>query len=118
MGGTVMLGRSFIGLTLAAGLVLAAGDTRLPDAARQGDRNAVQTLLRQKADVNAGEGDGTTALHWAASTNDIEMAKTLLAAGANVKAKSRIGGVTPLFMACRNGSAAMIELLLKAGADA
>ena len=118
MGGTVMLGRSFIGLTLAAGLVLAAGDTRLADAARQGDRNAVQTLLRQKADVNAGEGDGTKALHWAASTNDIEMAKTLLAAGANVKAKSRIGGVTPLFMACRNGSAAMIELLLKAGADA
>ena len=114
-----MLVKSSIGFILAAGLILAAGsDTRLTEAARQGDRNAVQTLIRQKADVNAAEGDGTTALHWAASANDLEMAKTLLAAGANVKAKSRLGGVTPLFMACRSGSAAMIELLIKAGADA
>ena len=114
-----MLVKSSIGFILAAGLILAAGsDTRLTEAARQGDRNAVQTLIRQKVDVNAAEGDGTTALHWAASANDLEMAKTLLAAGANVKAKSRLGGVTPLFMACRSGSAAMIELLIKAGADA
>ena len=42
----------------------------------------------------------------------------LLAAGANVKAATRIGAITPLFMACNNGSAAMIEVLLKAGADA
>ena len=42
----------------------------------------------------------------------------LLAAGANVKAATRVGAITPLFMACKNGNAAMIEALLKAGADA
>ena len=46
------------------------------------------------------------------------MAKLLLAAGANVKATTREGAITPLFMACTNGNAAMIEALLKAGADA
>jgi ankyrin repeat protein len=46
------------------------------------------------------------------------MAKMLVAAGANVKAATRLGAITPLFMAAKNGSEAMIELLLKAGADA
>ena len=46
------------------------------------------------------------------------MVKMLLAAGANVKAATREGAITPLFMACKNGNAAMIEALLKAGADA
>src|SRR5690554_5629670 len=35
------------------------------EAARQGDRQAVQTLLRQGLDVNGWGGDGTPALHWA-----------------------------------------------------
>src|SRR6202049_270667 len=46
------------------------------------------------------------------------MWRMLLAAGASVKATTRIGAITPLFMASKNGSAAMIEILLKAGADA
>ena len=37
-------------------------------------------------------------------------------AGANVKAANRYG-VTPLSLACTNGNGAMVELLLKAGAD-
>ena len=39
-----------------------------------------------------------------------------MSAGANVKAANRYG-VTPLSLACTNGNAAMVELLLKAGAD-
>jgi ankyrin repeat protein len=66
----------------------------------QGDRNTVKSLLQQKPDVNAPQGDGATALHWAASNEDLEMVKLLLAAGANVNAATRDGGVTPLFMAC------------------
>src|SRR5260370_17963207 len=46
------------------------------------------------------------------------MVKTLLAAGANVNATTREGAITPLFMACTNGNAAVIEALLKAGANA
>jgi ankyrin repeat protein len=98
-------------------LLSAASDTRLSDAAMQGDRDTVRSLLAQKVDVNAPQGDGTTALHWAAYKDDVEMAKMLLASGASAKATTRIGAITALFMASKNGSAPMIELLLKAGAD-
>jgi len=36
------------------------------DAAMKGDKAAVRTLIQQKADVNAPQPDGATALHWAA----------------------------------------------------
>jgi ankyrin repeat protein len=78
----------------------------------------VQTLLAAKVDVNAPQGDGSTALHWAAFNDDVDTARLLLKAGASVKAATRNGAITPLFMACRNGNAAMIGLLLDAGADA
>jgi ankyrin repeat protein len=112
-----MLGKFLILGLCGAGLV-AAADSSLADAAMQGKREVVTALLRRKADVNAAQGDGTTALHWAAFHDDVEMVKALLAAGANPKAATREGAITPLFMACTNGSAAVIEALLKAGADA
>ncbi len=46
------------------------------------------------------------------------MAQMLLYAGANVKAATRLGGLTPLWMAAQNGSAKMADLLLGRGADA
>ena len=64
------------------------------DAAQLGDRDAVKALLKQAADVNAAQGDGMTALHWAAMKNDAELAQTLLCAGANVRATTRIGSYT------------------------
>ena len=106
------------GLCMAVLVAAATRDTRLADAAMQGDKDAVRSLLKLKINVNAPQADGTTALHRAAYADDLEMAKMLLAAGANVKATTREGDITPLFMACTNGNAAMIEALLKAGADA
>jgi uncharacterized protein len=100
-----------------AAMLGSAADTRLADAAQNSDRNSVRSLLAEKADVNSPQGDGTTALHWAAFNDDLEMAKMLVAAGASVKAATRVGSITPLFMACKNGNAAMIGLLLSAGAD-
>ena len=113
-----MLGKITIGGLCIAWLLSAAGDTRLADAAQQGDKDAVRSLLSEKVDVNAAQGDGMTALHWAASHDDLEMTELLLQSGADVKAGTRIGAITPLFMACKNGSAAIIEALLKAGASA
>src|SRR3984957_19528479 len=114
------MGARIQGTVLITSLIAAAAstDTRLADAVQNGDRAAVRSLLAKKVDVNAPQGDGTTALHWAAFNDDRDVAKLLLAAGANVKAATRDGGITPLFLACKNGSAPMIELLLKAGADA
>jgi uncharacterized protein len=113
-----MLLQGLIGILTAAGLFAASVDTRMVDAAMNGDRESVRTLLKQKADVNAAQGDGSTALHWAAYKDDLETVKLLLAAGADVKAKTREGEITPFFMACSNGDAAMVEAMLKAGADA
>jgi ankyrin repeat protein len=90
--------------------------TRLIDAVKRGDANTVRTLIAQKADVNAPDADGSTALHWAAQKDDVAMADLLIAAGANVKAKTRYN-VTPLALACTNGDATLVDRLLKAGAD-
>ena len=67
----------------------------LVDAAKNHDKDAVRSLLKAHADVNAPEADGTTALHWAAHANDLETVQLLLRAGANAKAANRYG-VTPL----------------------
>jgi ankyrin repeat protein len=89
----------------------------LTEAAEQGDLNAVQSLV-QRADVNAAQGDGMTALHWAAYRENVEMARVLIQAGANVNAANRLKAVTPLLIASNAGNAVLIDLLLKSGADA
>jgi ankyrin repeat protein len=87
------------------------------EAAMRGDRDGVRRMLREGADVNSAEGDGMTALHWAASRGDVALADMLLYAGANVKASTRLGGYTPMLLAARAGDAAMIATLARAGAD-
>jgi uncharacterized protein len=108
-----MLGALFLTTLMAA----AGSDTRVADAAMRGDRDAVRALLKQAVDVNAAQGDGMTALHWAASKDDVDLAQMLLYAGANVRATTRLGGITPLWISAQNGNARLIETLLKAGAD-
>lgn len=107
-----------VGGICLASLAWAAGDSRLSDAAMQGNKVLVRSLIAAHADIDGEQGDGSTALHWAAMHDDLEMARMLLAAGANVKATTREESLTPLFFACQNGDAAMVEALLKAGADA
>src|SRR5580658_1137588 len=99
---------------VAIGLHAAGPDTRLADAAKQGNLKAVQTLLIEKADVNATAADGTTALHWAAYRDDAAMANALIKAGANLRAATRVGGITPLLLAAGNGNARAVEALLSA----
>jgi ankyrin repeat protein len=91
-------------------------DHRLIDAVKNGNRETVRTLLKQRTAVNATDSDGTSALHWAVRSNDDETVQLLLRAGANAKLADRYG-ITPLTLAAENGSAAAIELLIKAGAD-
>jgi uncharacterized protein len=95
-----------------------AGAVAFVEAAMNGNRDAVRALLKDGADVNTTQADGMTALHWAAQKGDVELAKVLLFASANLKATTRIGGYTPLLIASKNGDAAMIETLTTAGADA
>src|SRR5262249_23064909 len=77
---------------------LAAGRADVADAVMQGNSARVRALLQQKADVNAAQADGATALHWAVYRDDLEIVRLLISAGAKVDAANR-EGITPLYMA-------------------
>ena len=83
----------------------------------KGDLATVRKLIAQGADVSAAQGDGMTALHWAADRGDTAMANALLAAHANLKAVTRIGGYTPLQVASKAGNGGVVVALVKAGSD-
>src|SRR5262245_52139507 len=103
---------------LATSVVYAApADQRVADAAQRRDLPTVRALIRDHVDVNAPQGDGTTALAWAAHWDDVEMADVLLKAGARANVSTELG-VTPLYLAAENGSPRMVTKLLDAAADA
>ena len=117
--------RARTGLVLFALLIVASlsrtaaeGNLRpdVADAVQRGDKAAVLSLLKKKVDVNAPQGDGATALHWAAYSEDAETTALLIRAGAKVDAPNNYG-VPPLALAATSGNATVIAQLLKAGAD-
>ena len=105
-----------LGLFSVTSAQAAAEDVPLIEMVKAGNAAAVRSLIEQQVDVNTPEVDGTTALHWAAHGDHLEVADLLISAGANVGAGNRYA-VTPLSLACINGSVAMVERLLEAGAD-
>lgn len=94
-----------------------APEAPVAEAAMRNDVAAVEALLRSGEDVNAAQGDGMTALHWAAENGNASMAGALVYAGANAEAVTRLGDYTPLHIAARSGEASVIAVLLGAGAD-
>ncbi len=103
-------------LLLLAPNLPAAGQIQLVEAVKRSDRPAVRTLLEQQVDVNAPEGDGATALHWAVYRDDADTVGMLIDSGANVNAATDLG-ITPLALAAANGNADVAGTLLEAGAD-
>src|SRR5436189_165687 len=126
--------RCLLGLWLAAMLCIsslgaAVNDAPLADAVERRDNQAVLSLLKKRADVNAAQSDGATALHWAAYLDDAETAlvwaaaaghgpvvQVLIAHRADIRARSN-SGATPLLFAVRRGDMAAVRALVAAGAD-
>jgi ankyrin repeat protein len=104
-------------LIISASLALGAGnDLRLIQAVKTKDATAVRELLKSGVDVNATQGDGATALHWAVHYDDLATADLLLRGGSRANSANDLG-VTPLYLACTNRNARMVERLLAAGAN-
>jgi ankyrin repeat protein len=101
---------------IVAATTRAAAPASVADAAENNDADAVRVLVEEKADVNAPQADGMTALHWATYHDDLNQVKLLIEAGADAAAANRYG-VTPLALASTNGNPEIVELLLEAGAD-
>jgi len=115
-----MLKRTALGLALSLLLGTGAAYAEAPLAAAAEAKQfvIVEGLLQEASiDVNATQGDGSTALHWAVYWDNVDLARALLDKGADVEAATRLGA-TPLYLAAVNGNATMLRLLLEAGADA
>ena len=98
---TLLVGALLAGATLA--------ESPVADAAMNGDLEAVRELLEEGADVNLAQGDGMTALHWAAEVGDVEMVGMLLDAGAKLEGVTRIGDYTPLHIASEAGHGEVVR---------
>ncbi len=78
----MLMKRVILLAVLSAGALFAAGaDLRLIQAAKKSDVKGVRALLQQKAGIFAVEADGSTALHWAAQQDNVEIVDLLLQAG-------------------------------------
>jgi ankyrin repeat protein len=89
-------------------------ETPLMFLAILGETARAEKLLDRGAKVN---GLGWTALHYAASTGKVPVAQMLISRGAIINSPAP-DGTTPLMMAARSQNEAMVNLLLRAGADA
>ena len=108
-----------IALGVPGGLPIALPPSApVADAAMRGDGAAVRALVATGADVNVAQGDGMTALHWAANRGDSSLTVVLLRAKARLAATTRVGGFTPLHVASQSGATGVVRALLAAKADA
>ena len=89
-----------------------ADESSVANAAEKQQEELVRKLTIAGTDVNVAQPDGMTALHWAVYHDEVQLAKLLIAAGADVKAKNRYE-VTPLSLACTNGNGELVSLLLQ-----
>lgn len=83
----------------------------------------VASILDEGAQVNArgdwGMEDGRAALHFAVAGEHVEVARLLIARGADVEIESKLKddwGAAPIHLAAETGNSEMVELLLQHGA--
>jgi len=86
-------------------------------AAKDGDLNKVQQLLKAGTDINTKDGNGATALTWAAKYGHLEVVRLLLQNGIELDTRSKKNCYMPLIQAIGNKHTEVAELLIAAGMD-
>ncbi|HZU37147.1 MAG TPA: ankyrin repeat domain-containing protein, partial [Gemmataceae bacterium] len=102
---------------LLAGPQPASANDALWAAARRGDTKAIEVLLAKGVDVNSRTSYGATALWFAAYKGRLDVVKLLLRHKADPNVRDTVWGETPLTMAAGDGKAAIVRVLLEAGAQ-
>ena len=87
------------------------------EAAKIGDKAAIEEFLAQGTRIDGKDRFGLTPLHWATWYGNTEVVKLLLVKGADIHAKCREGGMTPLHYAAAYCHKEIAELLISNGAD-
>ena len=100
-----LVGVVVVVLSVSASIGAAASD--VADAVMRGDLAGARALSQKGSDVNAAQGDGATALHWAVYRNSVEFVDVLLRAGA--KSVVNREGMTPLAMAALYGNPGIVD---------
>ena len=95
---------------------MSSDGARMIGAASDGDKKAIQALLKDKVDVNVRDWDDLTALIPAASSGHLEICKLLVKEGIDINAKDK-DGITALMEASIMGHNKVVEFLLEKGAD-
>lgn len=88
----------------------------LIEAAKFGNRELVEYLLQNNANVNVKDSDGSTALFWAAVRGDQDLVKLLIDKGADVNEKDNQGS-TALHVAAQHEHSGVVVFLLENDAD-
>jgi len=104
------------GILLFALPALGQGMPPVVQAAKDADWARLSSLLLAQSNVKGVYGDGTSALHWASYHDNVQVAVDLIGQGIDVDSITDLG-VTPLWLAADNGSAAMVDALLENGAN-
>ena len=92
-------------------------NNKLIQSSKFGNKETVEKLLKEGADVNAKNSEGYTALILASSNGHKEIVEMLLEKGADVNAKDNDMAIRLSIWASRNGHKEIVEMLLEKGAD-
>ncbi|MGF1677259.1 MAG: ankyrin repeat domain-containing protein, partial [Rivularia sp. (in: cyanobacteria)] len=96
---------------------MSKNNASLLEAARSGDIKRVQNFLSAGASPSVSDGDGTTALMFAANSGYTEIVRILIDSGANINYQRKSYGLTALMLACATNKLDIVRLLISKGAD-